>query len=328
MTDSSACPTQARPDYHGPMAFNDGYSYRHVLSPAAQGLRTLPYLAKHFDHSTEAQWQVRLDAGEILLDGNCATGNEELRAGAVLVWNRPPWDEDDVPLQFHVIYEDEQLLVVDKPSGLPTLPGAGFYLHTLLSQVQKSYPEVHPLHRLGRATSGLVLFARDRQTAKTLSRNWPQVQKQYQALASGVASQDSFDIQVPIGPVPHPRLGEVHAASPTGKPSHSIARVIERSAESTLFEVDLLTGRPHQIRIHLASIGNPLLGDPLYAAGGGLRVDAPGLPGDAGYVLHAKRVELIHPKSQQCLVLQAALPELLKPVAINSTHSEFSEFVS
>jgi 23S rRNA pseudouridine1911/1915/1917 synthase len=297
------------------MAFNQGYSYRLVLGSEAQGQGTLAFLARQFDHSSADQWRSRLESGEILIDSVPAHGGEQLRAGSVLVWNRPPWDEEDVPLEYRVIYEDAQLLVVDKPSGLPTLPGAGFYLHTLLSQVQKHYPEAHSLHRLGRATSGLVLFARDRQTARTLSRNWTQVHKQYQALASGVASRDSYDIQVPIGPVSHPRLGEVHAASPTGKPAHSIARVIERRADSTLLEVDLLTGRPHQIRIHLASIGYPLLGDPLYASGGRPIADTPGLPGDAGYHLHAKRMELIHPLTCNVLSFQAPIPQLLLPIA-------------
>lgn len=294
------------------MAFNQGYSYRLVLGPEALGQGVLDYLARHFDHSTADQWQSRLDAGEILVDHVPVRSDQLLRAGSVLVWNRPPWDEEDVPLEYNVIYEDAHLLAVNKPSGLPTLPGAGFYLHTLLSQVQKHYPEVRPLHRLGRGTSGLVLFARDRQTANTLSRNWPQVRKQYQALASGVASQDSYDIQVPIGPVPHPRLGDVHAASPSGKPAHSIARVLERRADSTLFEVDLLTGRPHQIRIHLASIGHPLVSDPLYAPGGQPLIDEPGLPGDSGYHLHAKRVDLVHPVTREKLTLNAPLPESLR----------------
>lgn len=287
------------------MALNQGYSYRLVLGPEARGRGVLAFLSRSFDHSTIEQWQSRLQRGEILIDSIPAQGDEQLRAGAILVWNRPPWDEEDVPLAYRVIYEDAQLLVVDKPSGLPTLPGAGFYLHTLLSQVQRQHPEVHSVHRLGRATSGLVLFARDSQTAAILCRDWAQVHKQYEALASGVAAQDSYDIQVPIGPVPHPRLGTVHAASPSGKLAHSVARVIERRAEATAFEVDLLTGRPHQIRIHLASIGHPLVGDPLYASGGLPLEDQPGLPGDAGYFLRAKRIVLNHPVTGQRIEVSA-----------------------
>lgn len=295
------------------MALNQGYSYRLVLGPEANGHEVLTYLSQAFDHSTIEQWRMRLLRGEILIDSVPAIGGEKLRAGSVLIWNRPPWHEEEVSLAYRVIYEDAQLLVVDKPSGLPTLPGAGFYLHTLLSQVQETYPEVHSVHRLGRATSGLVLFARDGQTAAILCRNWARVHKQYEALASGVASQDSYDIQVPIGPVPHPRLGTVHAASPSGKPARSLARAIERRTDATVFEVDLLTGRPHQIRIHLAAIDHPLVGDPLYTRGGIPFADRPGLPGDAGYFLRAKRIVLNHPATGQSVEIDAPMAEIPWP---------------
>ena len=293
------------------MTFNQGYRYRLELGPEAAGHSTLSYLTHHFPHSSESEWKARIEAGEVLLNDKPAQTLEPLRAGVVLVWNRPGWVEEETPQNYGVIFQDEHLLAVDKPSGLPTIPGGGFYLNTLLSLVQTDFPEARPLHRLGRATSGLVLFALNVQAASTLSQRWPQVQKQYQALGSGVASQDMYDIQTPIGPRSHPRLGDVHAASPTGKPARSLARVLQRRAVTTVFEVDLLTGRPHQIRIHLACIGHPLAGDPLYADGGQPRLDQPGLPGDAGYWLHAKRVLLEHPVSGERLDLRAPLPEIL-----------------
>ena len=294
------------------MTLNNGYQYRHVLGPEAIGHSVLSYLAEHFSHSNLVEWQGRIEAGEILLDDKTTLGSEPLRPGCVLVWNRPGWIEEETPQAYGEIYRDQHLLVVDKPSGLPTIPGGGFYLNTLLSLVHAVDPEARPLHRLGRATSGLVLFALDAPTAATLSRNWPQVRKQYQALASGVASQDTYGIQAPIGPIAHPRLGTVHAASPAGKPSRSLARTLQRRENTTLFEVDLLTGRPHQIRIHLACIGHPLAGDPLYAAGGQPKLDQPGLPGDAGYWLHAKRLTFEHPASGQQLDLTAPLPGILR----------------
>lgn len=294
------------------MTHNQGYSYRHVLDRAAVGYSTLSYLVSHFPHSAESEWRVRLEAGEILLNDQTAHGLEQLRAGIVLTWNRPGWIEVDTPQSYGVIFQDEELLVVDKPSGLPTLPGAGFYLNTLLSLVRTDFPAARPLHRLGRATSGLVLFALNSQAASTLSRRWPQVHKLYVALGSGVASQEAYDIRAPIGEYEHPRLGRVHAANVTGKPARSIARPLQRRANTTVFEVDLLTGRPHQIRIHLAFIGHPLEGDPLYAAGGQPSVDRPGLPGDPGYWLHARRLIFEHPLSGEQLDLTSPLPESLR----------------
>ena len=278
----------------------------------AAGHSTLSYLVSHFSHSTESEWRARLEAGEILLDDKTANGLEHLRAGALLIWNRPGWVEQPTPQEYGVIFQDEHLLVVDKPSGLPTIPGAGFYLNTLLSLVRTNFPAASPLHRLGRATSGLVLFALNSQAASTLSRRWTQVQKQYLALGSQVASQDTYEILAPIGEHAHPRLGRVHAASITGKPARSIARTLQRRANTTVFEVDLLTGRPHQIRIHLAFIGHPLEGDPLYADGGQPKVDEPGLPGDAGYWLHARRLAFEHPISGEQLDLTSPPPEILR----------------
>ncbi|MEQ1825974.1 MAG: RluA family pseudouridine synthase, partial [Pirellula sp.] len=189
--------------------------------------------------------------------------------------------------------------------------GAGFFLNTLLSMVRTQIPGARPLHRLGRATSGLVLFGLDACTTASLSRTWTLVQKQYQALAVGVASLDTYDIRCVIGQCDHPRLGKVYAACETGKSARSVARVLQRRANSTVFEVDLHTGRPHQIRIHLASIGHPLVGDPLYASGGQPIGDHPGLPGDSGYWLHAKRLAFEHPVTHECLDLAAPIPKIL-----------------
>lgn len=294
------------------MTLNQGYSYRQVLGRSVAQHTVLSYLVNEFSHSTASEWQRRIAAGEVILDDRSADGSERLRAGSVLVWNRTGWVEEDTPQHYGLVYQDEHLLAVDKPSGLPTIPGAGYYLNTLLSFVRGDYPNARPLHRLGRATSGLVLFALNRETASTLLGRWQSVHKQYQALASSVASQDGYDIRVPIGKHQHPRLGTVHAASVTGKPARSVARTLQRRSDSTVFEVDLHTGRPHQIRIHLAAIGHPLVGDTLYAAGGQPRTSNPGLPGDAGYCLHARRLRFTHPITGHALDLRAPLPEILR----------------
>ena len=292
--------------------FNRGYQYRHVLGPEAAGQNVLAYLANAFPHSTTDEWRCRLKAGEILVNNRPVDDSQPLRAGQVLLWNRPPWLEEETPQHFNLLYRDAFLLAVDKPSGLPTIPGGGFYQNTLLTLVRRDFPLARPLHRLGRGTSGLVLFALDTETASDMHESWPNVQKQYQALASSVASEDTYDIRFPIGELAHPRLGKVHAACSTGKPARSIARVLRRLADSTLFEVDLLTGRPHQIRIHLAGIGCPLLGDPLYGAGGVPISDRPGLPVDLGYHLHAKRLCFVHPKLGKTIELRSPLPEMLR----------------
>lgn len=291
---------------------NEGYSYRHALGSNAKGHTAGSFLAAYFAHSSAEEWLARLASGEILVDGVRAEAERPLRPGQILIWNRPPWREEETPLAFGIAHRDECLLVVDKPSGLPTLPGGGFYRHTLLLQVRAHYPTASPVHRLGRGTSGLVVFALDSETAAKLQRGWGEVRKQYRALASGQAQHDAYDIRCPIGQCEHPRLGEVHAALATGKAARSVARVLERRDRATLFEVDLHTGRPHQIRIHLASIGHPLIGDPLYGIGGVPLPDRPGLPGDLGYHLHAMTLSLAHPSSGKRLELVSPPPPILR----------------
>jgi 23S rRNA pseudouridine1911/1915/1917 synthase len=289
---------------------NRGYAYTTIIGRKYHGQTLLSHLASLYPHSSPQAWQQNLNNGEVTLNGGPATGSESVTSGQTLVWNRPPWIEPDAPRHFEVLLDDPSLLAVNKPSGLPTLPGAGFLENTLLRLVQTQFPNANPVHRLGRGTSGIVLFAKTPQAASNLAANWntPKIQKIYRALAQNVAQQDVYEILTPIGLVPHPRLGSVWAASPGGKPSKSLAKVIARHPSATTFEVSLYSGRPHQIRIHLASIGHPLVGDPLYDVNGQPLENLPGLPGDGGYLLHAQFLKFEHPITGEQINLEASLP--------------------
>ncbi len=289
---------------------NRGYAYATTISSKYHGQNLLSHLASLYAHSTAQDWQRKLNNGEVTLDGEIANGSESVALGQRLVWNRPPWIEPDSPQHFEVLFEDAHLLAVNKPSGLPTLPGGGFMENTLLRLVQTRTPNANPVHRLGRATSGIVLFARTPEAASNLFANWntPKIEKIYRAVGQNVAPHDTYEIVTPIGLVPHPLIGSVWAAKPGGKPSRSVARVISRSDGATTFEVSLGSGRPHQIRIHLASIGHALVGDPLYGFGGQPLEHLPGLPGDGGYFLHAQYLKFRHPATGEQINLEAALP--------------------
>ncbi len=273
----------------------------------------LTYLARQYRHSSLDEWRLRLERGEIFLDGRCATGDVPLKKGQWLLWRRPPWQEPDVPSGFAILYEDADLLAAAKPGGLPTMPAGGFLDNTLFAAVRAKYPEATPVHRLGRGTSGIVLFARSARARSGLCMAIRDglVTRTYRALASGVPASASFSIDVPIGPVPHPRLGTVHAACPQGRSALSHVTVIEHRADSSLVEVTIETGRPHQIRIHLAAAGHPLTGDPLYEAGGGVAARG-GLPGDCGYLLHAESIDFPHPATESRVKIWCSPPPALR----------------
>lgn len=292
---------------------NQGFEYREIVDGRGAGQPVLAYLGARYRHSSEETWRTRIALGQVHLDGGVAEAEVLLRAGQSLVWKRPPWEEPPVPLAFAVLYRDPDLLAVAKPRGLPTVPNGGFLTHTLLHLVRRVWPEATPLHRLGRGTSGLVLFALTASARAALSADWREgrVEKVYRALVSGTPAQEAFTVDAPIGPVPHDRLGSVHAAWSDGRAAVSHVRVLARRDASSLVEVRIETGRPHQIRIHLAFAGHPLVGDPLYETGG-VPGSERGLPGDGGYRLHAHRLAFAHPSRGRRLELECVPPASLR----------------
>jgi 23S rRNA pseudouridine1911/1915/1917 synthase len=292
---------------------NRGWTYREAVRGDAVGRTVLDYLTARYAHSSREEWTARIAEGRVQVDGKPARPESELCRAQLLMWHRPPWLEPAVPRSFAVLHRDADVLAIAKPGGLPTLPGAAFLESTLLHLVRRQDPEAVPVHRLGRGTSGIVLFALSARARSRLTEAFRtrQVRKVYRGLIQGSPSRDHFSVDVPIGPVAHPFLGTVHAASQEGMPAHSTVRVLERGPGGSLVEIRITTGRPHQIRIHLAAAGHPLVGDPLYGAGG-LPMEGSAVPGDVGYSLHAQQLALPHPDTGDRLELFCGCPTRLR----------------
>jgi 23S rRNA pseudouridine1911/1915/1917 synthase len=296
-------------------ALNHGFEYQKHLGADAAGLKIIDYLTRCYPGFSHEKWLERIESGRVLLDGIPSKQDAILWPGQLLSWMRPPWEEPEAPRSFAILYRDEHLLGVAKPAGLPTIPGGGSYLeHTLLSLVRRHFPGASPLHRLGRGTSGIVLFAITPEASSKISQAWRcgQILKIYRALATGLPARDEFEVDTPIGPVPHRILKTIYAACPAGKPAHSYIKVLERRAGCSLLQIRITTGRPHQIRIHLAAAGHPLVGDPLYAVGGVPAEDSRALPGDLGYHLHSELLGFPHPATGKWTEITCAPPPPLR----------------
>jgi 23S rRNA pseudouridine1911/1915/1917 synthase len=302
---------------------NKGYHYPDRVSRADEGLSVTAFYALRYLHSTEAEWRLKIEAGDVLRNGLRAAADDILKRGDTLVYFRRPWEEPDAPTDFATLFEDDDVLVLAKPSGLPVLPGGFFLENTLLHLVRERYgSSCSPLHRLGRGTSGAILFTRNRPAARSLARAMfeRRIVKVYLALASGSSRPDAFTVDAPIGPVPHARPTTVNAYRPDGRPSTSHVRVVRRipDEDASVLEVTIPTGRPHQIRIHLAYAGHPLVGDPLYRGGGLPRADGVDdelatTPGATGYLLHAWKIRFPHPSRGEEVEVVSPPPAALDP---------------
>ena len=260
--------------------------------------------------------------GRLTLEGRAVKSNTVLEPGASLELDVPPpaateLAAEDVALR--VQYEDEDVLVVDKPAGMTTHPApgqrAGTLVNALLGRADATAygsiagPERPGIvHRLDRDTSGLLLVAlNDRaQNALMAQLRGRRVKKTYLALVQGSPPAEAGRIEAPIGR--DPRRPTRMAVVSTGRPSTTGYRVRERFEGWTLLELDLVTGRTHQLRVHLASIGHPIAGDPLYAVG-------PARHGPAGLArmfLHSWRIEFVSPSADRLVRAEAPLPAELE----------------
>ena len=201
----------------------------------------------------------------------------------------------------NVLHEDEAIVVIDKPAGLLAVPGRGEAgRDNAASRLQSICADALVVHRLDMATSGLLLFARGATVQRQLSAAFAarQVHKRYVAVVHGVLDADSGEISEPLA-ADWPNRPRQIVDRDKGKPSLTRWRVLDRNAATTRLDLEPVTGRSHQLRVHLLSIGHPICGDPLYGA---LPPAAPRM------LLHACELSLAHPCSGVALSFASAAP--------------------
>ncbi len=283
-----------------------------VPGPLA-GRRLDQCLAALLPEHSRSRLQQWIDAGQVRVDGVLGERKQKVWEGAnleVVPVEHPadqPYKAEAIGLD--IVFEDASVVVINKPVGLVVHPGAGNWRGTLLNALLHHAPELEQIpragivHRLDKDTSGLMVVAKTltAQTALVRALQARDVKRVYQAVAVGVFERDEDEIDAPIGR--HPTQRTRMAVVESGKPAQTHYRVLRQYRQAAWVECHLRTGRTHQIRVHLAHIGHPFIGDPVYA---GRRAMPVAFPRQA---LHAYRLGFVHPLTGQAVQWEAPLPE-------------------
>lgn len=298
-----------------------------TVEPYLSGVRVDSFLAKHLRNYTSWRLHRMVVAGAARVDDVTAAADQRVfRGQRVSVRLVEPPDKllTPFPQQPNVVYEDPWIVVVDKPAGIVAHPVGDFQEGTLSNLLQDYFDRqigirglMRPgvVHRLDRMTSGLIVTAREHYSHRLLSIDFQQgrMSKSYLALLEGRLPFEDRLIDLPIGRHPGGNSVLMSAAALALSPRPARTRVLvrERLKDATLVECSLFTGRNHQIRVHCAHIGHPVIGDEYYGAYGQIR-SAPRFTGDdpteQRHALHAHRLGLFHPVLRQWMEFQADPP--------------------
>ena len=316
-----------------------------VADAAADGMRLDAYLAQAIPEISRARVQMLIEAGQVRVDGAVPKGKLKLHGGEAIEIEGEPHPEplhavpEDIPLD--ILYEDKYLAVVNKPAGMMVHAGAGStddarnrgtLVNALLHHMAKLSDvggELRPgiVHRLDKQTSGAIVVAKDDVTHRKLGEMFSmrRVAKTYIALVHGTLAKDNVTVSLPIAR-DLVRRTRMTTRRPDGRSAVSHIKVLERLATRygafTLVEVRIETGRTHQIRVHMQSLGHPVVGDTLYGAPRAIvpvarkgEIEHPTEEPIAGLernFLHAAHLEFAHPQTGKALTIDAPLPAELE----------------
>jgi 23S rRNA pseudouridine1911/1915/1917 synthase len=288
------------------------------------GLRLDRFVQLRMTRITRTRAQKIVRASAVRLDGTRRRPSDIVRAGEVVYLVRERFIEPETPLDFGVVHQDEAMLVVDKPAGLPMHPTATYHKHTLSYLLRERYEALGEFvpriaHRLDRETSGAVLCARTLDAERRLKRAFEQhqVEKSYLAIVVGGPPEDAGDIDLPLSPVTEGLhvLMQVH---PEGLRAFTHYEVLARTRAHALLALFPRTGRQHQLRVHLSSLGCPIVGDKLYGPereaafleyiDTGLTPELLERLGHPRQALHAHTLHFAHPVTGERFRVEAPMP--------------------
>jgi 23S rRNA pseudouridine1911/1915/1917 synthase len=299
-----------------------------VVLPEEAGERLDRVVTTHCPELSRTRVQELIEAGLILLNARPAKGSHRLRGGerlTVQVQPRPPLRAEPESIPLEILYEDDDVVVVNKPAGMTVHAGAGNARGTLVNALlgrgqtlSQTGDALRPgiVHRLDKDTSGIILVAKNDQAHAKLGEAFRQrtVQKTYIALVQGILKGDRGRIDLAIGRDPKRRVRMTARRSVVfadAREARTDWRALARIDATTLVEVQLHTGRTHQIRVHFSALHHPVVGDTLYGAAAQLQIGKITLPALGRNFLHAAKIGFTQPRTGAWIELRAPLPQHL-----------------
>jgi len=292
-----------------------------VAAAEDAGARLDVFLARRMPDWSRSQLQRQIVSGHVAIGARIAYKAGETVGAGDRISIRAARHElratpEELPLE--IVYEDDDLVVVNKPAGMVVHVGSGVRSGTLVNALLHHIGTLAPaagelrpgiVHRLDRMTSGLVLVAKNDQAHRALSEQFKnrEVHKTYLALVHGRVARDRGEISEPVGRDPRRRI-RMRTSGLGARAAHTEYRVLRRWPQFTLVDAKPLTGRTHQIRVHLASIGHPVVGDTMYGAPSKLSIDGKQEKTLERNFLHAAAIRFRHPRTDEEMTLEAPLP--------------------
>ena len=292
-------------------------SYEFKVDESLVGVRLDLFISNKFEDKSRSYIQGVIEGGNAIVNGKCRKSNFKLKLGDIITLKIPEPVElnvkaEDIPLD--ILYEDSDVIVINKPQDMVVHPAPGNYSGTLVNALLNHCTDLSGIngvlrpgivHRIDKDTSGALVVAKNDNAHNSLAAQLKDhsMTRSYVALVEGVIKSDEGTIDAPIGRHPKDRIKMAIVES--GKKAVTHYKVIERFDKYTLVECNLETGRTHQIRVHMAKIGHPLVGDLIY----GFKKQKFNLKGQ---VLHAKRLGFIHPSTNEYMEFISPLPNYLE----------------